>query len=76
MICQSCSKQKAELFPRKSLLLNKTTLLLCQTCIDYGFEPRYLIVLFGRSRGIDSVREFIVKRRYIGADITALELTH
>lgn len=75
MICQSCSKDKNELFPKKSSLMNKTTLLMCQGCIDHGMEPRFLIVLLGRSRGIDTVRDFIVKRRYIGEEITAVELT-
>jgi hypothetical protein len=32
------------------------------------------VILAGRSNGPDHVKEFIVKRRYIGSEITASEL--
>jgi hypothetical protein len=37
-------------------------------------EPRWLVVISGRQNGSDSVKEIILKRRYIGNDITAEEL--
>ena len=48
--------------------------MMCQACIDAKFEPRWVIVLGGRQRGADFVREYIVKRRYIGNEILANEL--
>jgi hypothetical protein len=48
--------------------------LMCQTCIDAKYEPRWVIVLAGRSKGADSVKDFIIKRRYVGNDILANEL--
>lgn len=74
MICYSCGKSKNELQPCKSALLNGVTILMCQTCIESKFEPRWVIVLAGRSHGADHVRDFIVKRRYIGNEIFANEL--
>jgi hypothetical protein len=32
------------------------------------------VILAGRSNGPDHVKEFIIKRRYIGSEITASEL--
>jgi hypothetical protein len=72
--CYSCNKQKNELHPKKSELLDGVVSLMCQTCIDLKYEPRWIIVLTGRSKGADSVRDFIVKRRYLGNDILAHEL--
>ena len=72
--CYSCGKQKNELHPKKSDILDGVISLMCQTCIDSRFEPRWVIVLGGRSKGADSVRDYIVKRRYLGKDILANEL--
>jgi hypothetical protein len=47
---------------------------MCQTFIDLKFEPRWVIVLSGRSNGHEFVKDFIQKKRYIGADISASEL--
>lgn len=49
-------------------------LFMCQTCIDSKFEPRWVIILGGRQKGPQVVREYIVKRLYIGKTITAEEL--
>jgi hypothetical protein len=49
-------------------------LFLCETCITAKFEPRWVIILSGRQLGPEAVKEFIVKKRYIGADIAASEL--
>lgn len=72
--CYSCGKQKNELHPKKSEILDGVTSLMCASCIESKYEPRWLIVLASRSKGTDSVKEFIVKRRYVGPDILANEL--
>ena len=74
MKCYSCNKQKEQLHTKKSELLDGVVSLMCQTCIDSKFEPRWVIVLAARSKGADIVKEFIVKRRYIGNEILANEL--
>ena len=74
MLCYSCSKTKNELVTKKSLLMSGVQLLMCQSCIDSKFEPRWVIILSGRQNGADSVREYIIKRLYIGKTITAEEL--
>lgn len=74
MLCYSCSKPKNNLNLRKSSLLPGVSLLLCQTCIDNKCEPRWTIILSARKNGADYVRDFIVKRRYVGNEILATEL--
>jgi hypothetical protein len=73
ILCYSCSKSKHKLNAKKSSLL-PINLLMCETCINAKFEPRWLIILAGRSNGADSVREFVLKKRYIGNEISASEL--
>lgn len=50
------------------------TLLLCNDCVKRKMEPRYVIVLYGRSNGFDSIAAYIRDRRYVGDDIKADEL--
>lgn len=71
--CYSCNKNKNKLNLRKSTLI-PMNLLICDTCISNKFEPRWVIILSGRQNGSEHVREFIVKRRYIGVEISASEL--
>jgi hypothetical protein len=47
---------------------------MCDSCIEAKMEPRWTIILAGRQLGSDKVRDFIVKRRYHGKDITANEI--
>jgi hypothetical protein len=47
---------------------------MCETCISSKLEPRWAIILAGRQFGPDAVRELILKRKYIGEEITASEL--
>jgi hypothetical protein len=72
--CYSCNKPKNELQPKKSELLDGVTSLMCQTCIESRFEPRWIVVLAGRSRGASYVRDFVIKHRYVGDEILANEL--
>lgn len=74
MICYSCSKPKANLSLKRSTLLPGVNLLLCQTCTESKFEPRWTIILSARKNGPAYVREFIVKRLYVGNEISATEL--
>lgn len=74
MNCYSCNKQRSEIHPKKSDIIKGVTVLMCQTCIDSGLEPRWVVVLGGRSKGPESVKEYIVKRKYLGETITADEL--
>jgi protein-arginine kinase activator protein McsA len=74
MLCYSCSKPKANLTLKKSSLLPGVNLLLCQTCTEAKFEPRWTIILSARKNGPEYVRDFIIKHRYIGNEIIATEL--
>jgi hypothetical protein len=73
ILCYSCNKSKNKLDVKKSSLL-PINLLICETCVNSKFEPRWVIILAGRSNGPDSVKEFILKRRYAGNEISASEL--
>jgi hypothetical protein len=74
MQCYSCSKQKDELHPCKSSILDGVNLFMCQTCIDGKYEPRWVIILAGRQKGSEFVRDYIIKRRYFGRPISAEEI--
>jgi hypothetical protein len=74
MLCYSCGKQKNELHPRKSAIINGVMLFMCQLCIDDKLEPRWVVILGGRQNGPEHVRDYIVKRRYLGRPISAEEL--
>ena len=75
MTCACCGKPKATIKPRKSSIISNVTLLCCEDCHNKKLEPRYLVVLVGRSKGMDAVRDLIVNHRYLGDEITAAELT-
>jgi hypothetical protein len=72
--CQSCNMQKNELHVRRSKLIKGITILMCQTCIDKKFEPRWIIIIHGRQNGAYEVQDYITKHRYVGEDIKAVEL--
>jgi hypothetical protein len=74
MDCYSCGKQKHQVHPKKSDIINGVTVMMCQSCIDKGFEPRWAVVLGGRQLGPEQVKEYIVKRLYVGPEIAASEL--
>lgn len=73
ILCYSCNKTKNQLNVKKSMLL-PISLLMCETCVSSKYEPRWLVILAGRQNGAESVREFILKKRYVGTDISASEL--
>ena len=74
MLCYSCSKQKDQLHPCQSNLLEGVSLFMCQACIDGKYEPRWVIILAGRQKGSEHVREHIIKHRYFGRPISAEEI--
>jgi hypothetical protein len=47
---------------------------MCESCISYKYEPRWVVILSGRQLGSEAVKDFIIKRRYIGSEISASEL--
>jgi hypothetical protein len=73
ILCYSCSKTKNQLNAKRSSLL-PINLLMCESCITSKFEPRWLIILAGRSNGADYVRDYVLKKRYVGNEISASEL--
>lgn len=73
VLCYSCNKTKNKLSVKRSSLF-QINLLMCEGCINSKFEPRWAIILAGRQNGPDAVREFILKKRYIGNEISASEL--
>jgi len=73
VLCYSCNKTKNKLNVRKSTLF-PINLLMCETCITSKFEPRWIIILAGRQLGPEAVRDFVLKKRYIGNEISASEL--
>jgi hypothetical protein len=73
VLCYSCNKTKNKLNVRRSILL-PINLLMCETCINSKFEPRWLVIIAGRQLGSDAVRDFVLKKKYIGAEISASEL--
>lgn len=73
ILCYSCNKTKHKLDIKKSSLL-PINLFICESCQASKFEPRWVIILAGRSNGPDYVKEFIIRRRYVGDEISASEL--
>lgn len=73
ILCYSCNKTKNKLNAKKSSLL-PINLLMCESCINSKFEPRWVVILAGRSNGADYVREFVLKKKYLGNEISASEL--
>ena len=74
MLCYSCGKQKADLNAKKSTLIPGVVLLMCASCIEKKYEPRWVIILAARQNSPAHVREFILKRRYLGKEISGSEL--
>ncbi len=73
ILCYSCNKNKHKLNAKRSSLL-PINLLMCETCINAKLEPRWVVILAGRSSGADHVRDFVLKKRYLGQEISASEI--
>lgn len=73
ILCYSCNKSKNQLSAKRSSLL-PVSLLMCESCVTSKLEPRWVVILAGRQNGPESVRDFVLKRKYIGVEISASEL--
>jgi hypothetical protein len=73
VLCYSCNKSKNKLSVKRSVLF-PINLLMCESCVLAKFEPRWVLILAGRQNGPDVVKEFIIKRKYLGEEISAAEL--
>lgn len=74
LTCDCCDSSKSELFARKSLVLPGTNYKMCRTCIENKLEPRWSIILAGRSFGHERVRKLILNHQYIGPEISYAEI--
>lgn len=74
VVCSVCSSHRKTLHPKRSKLLKTVTLYLCSDCLKASREPRYLIILVGRTKGPAFVAEYIKYHRYAGDAILAKEL--
>lgn len=75
MQCQVCSKERQQLKVVESKLMSGVTVNTCRTCLEDGKEPRWMVLLVGRTKGFDFVQEYISERKYGGDEILASELT-
>lgn len=76
VLCQSCNQQRLKLHPAESKIFKGHKLILCQICIDAGFEPRSLVIIGARQLGHDAVKEFIKNKLYVGEDIPAVDIIY
>lgn len=79
MICSICGKPKNNIKKVESKLVSDLTdegfrFFACEGCRTANKEPRWLLILVGRSEGFEAVSEFIRKRLYEGDEISAAEL--
>lgn len=75
VVCQCCGKRPtSELLSYKSKLIPAFSLIMCQMCISSRYEPRFLVILYARKNGFESVRDYIKKRRYCGDEIKASDV--
>jgi hypothetical protein len=72
--CSSCRAQKNVLHAKPSALLPGINLFMCQSCIDQDHEPRWTIILAGRSGGFGRISAYIIEKRYTGKPILAEEI--
>lgn len=49
-------------------------LLICDDCRERSLEPRWLVVLAGRTFGVKAIDKVLKSKRYVGKEITASEL--
>lgn len=73
-ICACCKKQKYEVHAKKSALFPTMDLLMCNSCIRKGYEPRHLIIIAARSGQLTSATPFIINHLYEGDKIHAEDI--
>jgi hypothetical protein len=77
MICSICGKPRnniKKVDSKLTLTEEGFRFFACEPCRAAGKEPRWLLILVGRSEGFDAVSEHIRKRLYDGDEISAAEL--
>lgn len=79
MICTVCRQQKFQLRTRKSRVMEELPLYLCNECFVNKKEPRFAIIMVGRSRlkqnlGLGPVEDVIKHHRYVGEEILVKDL--
>lgn len=79
MKCSSCGQQKKDLSAKPSALIGGMRLFMCNTCIEKGYEPRYLVILYMRSHREgagkkNKAKKYIADRLYVGEEIKASEI--
>jgi NAD-dependent SIR2 family protein deacetylase len=75
MLCSSCKKQKKDIHLHTSRLIKSMKLYYCNKCELEKLEPRFVIILAGRSQGMGVISDYLKRHRYLGDEITAKELT-
>lgn len=73
LVCTVCKKPKNELTPGHSELISSIRLFRCGECLAGKKEPRFAIIMAGRTMGMEVVRPYLRKHRYVGAPILAEE---
>jgi hypothetical protein len=71
--CAVCQHQKHQLRVRKSKL-NNNKMLVCTSCFDKKYEPRWLVIVTAQTEGIAAVEEFVTNHRYYGDEIPAVDI--
>ena len=44
------------------------------SCTVSKFEPRWVIILSARQNGLEHIKDYILKKKYIGKEIAATEV--
>lgn len=74
MLCSVCGKAKRTIQLQHSAFVAEYRFFACSTCRTGRKEPRWLLLLVGRSLGFDVVADHIRDRMYEGVEISAAEL--
>lgn len=71
--CAVCQQNRYQLRNRKSKL-NGQQMFVCNDCFNGKLEPRWLIIITAQDEGVQAVQDFLVNRKYVGAEIPAVDL--
>lgn len=73
-VCSACSQPRAEIKMTTSKVLPGIPVYMCARCLADGYEPRELIILAARERGLDEIKHYIRPARYHGDPILLAEV--
>ncbi len=69
-VCDSCDKPKNSLRMVRSALIDSMKLFLCESCMEKGYEPRFVILVHMASFGNnDDNAHYITDKKYVGEEI-------